>query len=47
MYQLSLTYALAGDIVHARQFALQAAAIQPDFPGLTEWMTQLRLSSAH
>ena len=47
MYQLSLTYALAGDIVHARQYARQAAATQPDFPGLAEWMTQLRLSPAH
>ena len=47
MYQLSLTYALAGDIVHARQYALQASAIQPDFPGLTEWMTQLRISPTH
>ena len=47
MYQLSLTYALAGDIVRARQYAQQAAATQPDFPGLAEWMTQLRVPPAH
>ena len=47
MYQLSLTYALTGDIVHARQYARQAAAIQPDFPGLADWMTRLGVSPVH
>jgi lysophospholipase L1-like esterase len=47
MYQLSVTYALTGDIVHARQYATQAAATQPNFPGLADWMTRLGMSPVH
>jgi tetratricopeptide (TPR) repeat protein len=38
MYQLSLAYALNRDIGRARAMAMRLSQVQPQYPGLAEWM---------
>ena len=41
LYQLSLAYALQGDIERARATAARLASINPAYPPLAEWLRQL------
>ncbi|MEO7648371.1 MAG: GDSL-type esterase/lipase family protein [Gemmatimonadaceae bacterium] len=41
LYQLSLTYGMANDISRARATALQLARLNPNYPGLADWLASL------
>jgi tetratricopeptide (TPR) repeat protein len=41
IHQLSLAYALAGDVQNARLAALRLRQVAPGFPGLAEWLQSL------
>ena len=41
LYQLSLAYALAGDVDNARWTALRVRQLAPGFPGLAQWLQSL------
>ena len=41
LHQLSLAYALAGDVLNARLTALRLRRMAPGFPGLTQWLQSL------
>jgi tetratricopeptide (TPR) repeat protein len=41
LHQLSLAYALAGDVRNARETALRLRQMAPAFPGLAQWLQSL------
>jgi len=43
-YQLSLAYAFSHDIDRARAAATRAAQLNPQFPGLQQWLGALGLA---
>ena len=42
-YQLSLAYAFSHDIDHARASAIRAAQLNPNYPGIAQWLGALGL----
>ena len=42
-YQLSLAYAFSHDIDHARASAIRAAQLNPNYPGMSQWLGALGL----
>lgn len=42
-YQLSLSYAFSHDIDHARAAAIRAAQLNPNYPGISQWLGALGL----
>ncbi len=41
LHQLSLTYALSGELQRARALAMRLATVQPAYPGLEAWLAAL------